>query len=315
MSTDDHIIEIVPCSQNSISHIIGPGGETIQRLQAETNTRIEIIAGPKVSITGTKQEEVSAAKEKIEAIIEHQANPDYEGEEGRTLRHQATEFASARTLKMKEADAAFAANDKQKGHDLLQEAKRLGEEMRQSNADAGRAIIAFNNHENGDSVLDLHGLRAEEAVDAVKLRLNHLAAVNSSKSSSSSVASVDVICGAGLHTKAGHAVALMPAVEKYLRENNFVFVKRGVATLVVNLIEDIANRSGSGDVEPATSGSTIEASPAVVEAPVAQSVASSPAVNVANEAKPATAVAPPSASPTPAGQKTKDSTNSCCAVM
>lgn len=310
MSANDHIVEIVPCSQNSISHIIGPGGETIQRLQAETNTRIEIIAGPKVSITGTKQEEVSAAKEKIEAIIEHQANPDYEGEEGRTLRHQATEFASARTLKMKEADAAFAANDKQKGHDLLQEAKRLGEEMRQSNADAARAIIAFNNHENGDSVLDLHGLRAEEAVDAVKLRLNHLAAVNSSKSSSS-VASLDVICGAGLHTKAGHAVALMPAVEKYLRENNFEFVKRGVATLVVNLIEDITNRSGSGDVEPATSGSTIEASPAVVEAPVAQSVA----VNVADEAKPATAVAPPSASPTPAGQKTKDSTNSCCAVM
>jgi hypothetical protein len=312
VEAEQHVIEVVSCSQSSISHIIGPGGETIQRLQAETNTRIEIIAGPRVSITGTKAEEVMCAKEQIEAIIAHQANPDYEGEEGRALRHKAAEFAAARSLTMKEADAAFSANDKQKGHELLQQAKHLGEEMRQANVDAARAILTFNNTGNSDGVIDLHGLRADEAVDAVKARLNHLAAAgikSDSTAAAASVTALDIICGAGLHTKAGQPVALMPAVEKHLRENNFVFAKRGAATLVVNLIEDVNNRSGSGVIEPRTTSVSRDAP----MPPAPEPTTSTPAPS--QEAGTTTApIAPPSLAPaaTPTKQKPGDS---CCTVM
>lgn len=307
---DDIIVEVVPCTQNSISHIIGPGGETIQRLQADTNTRIEIIAGPKVSISGASAEGVAAASRQVAAIVENQANPDYEGAEGKALRAKATEFASARSIKMKEADALFASGDQKGGHALLMEAKGLGEAMRQANVDAARAILAHNNAQNGDQVIDLHGLRAEEAVDAVKARLNHLA------TNASTTVSLEIIVGAGLHTKVGHSVALMPAVEKHLKEGNYSFTHKGAATLVVSLVDDLVTRSEKSGGEITQSSSTEVASPtphpAIVEADTRQSP-SPPRTDATNEPNAASSAAAPVA-PKPAAAPAK-STSSCCTIM
>ena len=109
----------------AVSHVIGKGGSTIKELKASTNTEISIIDGPKVKVEGERQ--MCEAVKKIKAILDEQANPDYEGPEGKRLRAEAMDsYGDQRTEKSESCRCCIRRWKERRGHALMKEAKGVG---------------------------------------------------------------------------------------------------------------------------------------------------------------------------------------------
>lgn len=283
-------VEEVECTKVAVSHVIGKGGSTIKELKASTNTEISIIDGPKVKVEG-EEANVREAVKKIKAILDEQANPDYEGPEGKRLRAEADSYGDQRSEKSKAADAAFAAGNKDEGHALMKEAKELGEKMHATHKLAAAAIVKNRNDGKGEAYLDLHGLRTEEALEVTNERLDTL-----EQKPEGVDTDLELIPGAGHHSAPGK-VALKPACEDLLK-------KRAIA------YEEAS--AGSFNVHVKGKGNKAAASAETVEAPAASSAKLTAEAH--EDKKDAPAAAPPKQEDKPVEPK-KEKTKSCCLMM
>ena len=280
-------VEEIECTQVAVSHVIGKGGSTIKELKASTNTEISIIDGPKVKVEG-EEANVHEAVKKIKAILDEQANPDYEGPEGKRLRAEADSYGDQRTEKSKAADAAFAAGKKDEGHALMKEAKELGEKMHATHKLAAAAIVKNRNDGKGETYLDLHGLRTEEALEVTNDRLNTL-----EQKPEGVDTDLELIPGAGHHSAPGK-VALKPACEELLKKRSIAFEEASAGSFNVHV-------KGKGN-KVAVAASAAPAEPAPTESAPSAAPAESKAEDATAPAKGDT-------------QSKKEKTKSCCLVM
>lgn len=81
VSTHAPKIRNVSISKEKIGEVIGPGGKTIRKLMAETNTQIDVDDDGTVSITGVEKDEVERAVEMVEGLTkEPKPGEIYDGE-------------------------------------------------------------------------------------------------------------------------------------------------------------------------------------------------------------------------------------------
>jgi polyribonucleotide nucleotidyltransferase len=74
-------IKVIKIDQEKIGEIIGPGGRIIKKMIADTGAQIDVEDDGAVSISGSTEEEVAAAVERIEALTkEVKSGEIYEGE-------------------------------------------------------------------------------------------------------------------------------------------------------------------------------------------------------------------------------------------
>ena len=74
-------IKVVKVPVEKIGEVIGPGGRIIKKIIAETGAQVDVEDDGTVNVSGTKEEAVSAAVSRIEALIkEVQAGEIYDGE-------------------------------------------------------------------------------------------------------------------------------------------------------------------------------------------------------------------------------------------
>lgn len=236
----------ISCTKEGLSHVIGKQGSTIKQIKADSGAEISSEDGPVLKVTG-EQEQVDKATEMIEKILAEQADPDYEGPEGKKLRAEANHAGDERSRLMTEATAKFDAGEKDEGHKLMAEAKIQGELMHTKNEEASRAIVKHLNHGKGDNFLDLHGLRVDEAIKLTEERLDELAAKKETTI-------LELIPGAGHHSAPGK-VALKPACEELLKKRGIAYEVASAGSFNVTVV----GKSGKAAPVAAT---TEEATPA-----------------------------------------------------
>lgn len=74
-------IKVIKIPQDKIGEVIGPGGRTIRGIIAETGTQVDVEDDGSINISGTSEEGVASAVEKVEALVkEVQPGEIYEGE-------------------------------------------------------------------------------------------------------------------------------------------------------------------------------------------------------------------------------------------
>jgi len=74
-------IKVIKIDPTKIGEIIGPGGKMIRKIIAETGAQVDVEDDGSVSLSGTKEEEVAAAIERIENLTKEVAAGEiYEGE-------------------------------------------------------------------------------------------------------------------------------------------------------------------------------------------------------------------------------------------
>lgn len=212
-------------------------------------------------------------------------NPDYEGPRGALLRREADECAHERSRLFDAATAKRESGDHKAANALVEQAKEMGDRMKEKNREAAAAILQYNNGDKGfgDDYLDLHGLREEEAMDFLYARVEHLERTHII----GSTVDFTVIPGAGHHSGPG-GQKLKSATERYLKTKKIPFeiVNEG------QLLAKVPGTAAAADLPAAASPAPAAASPA-------------PAA-----ASPAPAAGTPAAAETP----TKSS-GSCCLVM
>ena len=156
------------CDARWVSHVIGPKAVTLKGLEDSTGASVDIAEDQTlhmipIIIKGTPVA-VSKAVAAIEAIIANAENPDYEGQEGKKWRAEAQHCYEERTrLKILQQEA-FDAGDHKKGHAMIADAKKRGEDAVAANSKAASCIFSFNNDGKGDMYIDLHGLKVDEVV-------------------------------------------------------------------------------------------------------------------------------------------------------
>ena len=283
--------EEIPITKVAVSHVVGRGGEVIKKLKADTNTHIDIVNDSVVKVTG-EEADCKKARALIEAIIAEQANPDYEGPEGKRLRAEADEIGARRDETKKKAQSAFDAGNRDEGHTLMQETSRLSAALAAKNKEAAAAILKNRNDGKGDNYLDLHGLRTEEALDATKQRLAEL-----QEKPTGTHTDLELIPGAGHHSAPGK-VALKPATAHLLTTMKLAFTEHTAGSFMV-----VVPGKGPEKAPDAEPESAVVPAPAVDETPA-------PAPAPLPETK---AEAPTDKKPEE--KKDKKSEGGCCIIM
>jgi DNA-nicking Smr family endonuclease len=250
----------IPCTKEGLSHVIGKQGSTIKQIKSESGAEISSEDGPVLKVTG-EQEQVDKATEMITKILADQADPDYEGPEGKKLRAEANHAGDERSRLMTEATAKFDAGEKDEGHKLMAEAKIQGELMHTKNEEAARAIVKHLNSGKGDNFLDLHGLRVDEAIKLTEERLDELAAKDATTI-------LELIPGAGHHSAPGK-VALKPACEELLKKRGLAYEVASAGSFNVTVVGKSGEAAPPATAPTATAESTTaEADKKEEEAPV-----------------------------------------------
>ena len=135
---------------------------------------------------------------------------DYAGPIGKKLRAEADQLATERQRLQVLANEQFKQGDKKAGHQLLTDSKKLQSQVVGKNAEAAMAVFRFNNDGRGDSLLDLRGLRTDEAVKITTQRLDELQA-----KAVQTVTTLEIVLEAGHNSQTGK-VALKSSTEKLL---------------------------------------------------------------------------------------------------
>eukprot|EP01065_Artemidia_motanka_P035535 TRINITY_DN43439_c0_g1_i1.p1 TRINITY_DN43439_c0_g1~~TRINITY_DN43439_c0_g1_i1.p1 ORF type:complete len:384 (+),score=88.64 TRINITY_DN43439_c0_g1_i1:53-1204(+) len=192
------------CPADAVGAFMGRGGENIQRLEqicgggnyAETGIYVHIYLESSrgkhyVSIEASDPKVLSKCRATVESEIKAALKmADYEGQDGSRLRREAEkQYDSAKTLSGAARSDAFTR-------------------ARELDARAAAAIFEYNNAGRQPNVIDLHGLRVDEAMSFLERRL----------SATRRGCEVEVITGAGHHSEGGlakvKAAALAMAQER-----------------------------------------------------------------------------------------------------
>jgi polyribonucleotide nucleotidyltransferase len=74
-------IRVITVAKDKIGEVIGPGGKTIRKIMADTNTQIDVDDDGNVSVAGVKDSEVEKATDWIESLVKvPEPGEIYEGE-------------------------------------------------------------------------------------------------------------------------------------------------------------------------------------------------------------------------------------------
>lgn len=197
-------------------------------------------------------------------------NPDYEGPRGASLRQEAEDFANERSRLFDAATAKRESGDHKTANALVEQAKEMGERMKEKNREAAAAILQYNNADKGfgEDYLDLHGLREEEAMDYLHARVELLERTHVQ----GSTVDFTVIPGAGHHSgPAGQK--LKTATERYLKSKRIPFelVNEG------QLLAKVSGTAAAADVPAASPGAAAPAPAAANPSPAAPAAAEAPA--------------------------------------
>lgn len=137
--------------------------------------------------------------------INHATDSEY-----KRLRNQADDMYKKRNQLSQQSQQAFKSGDKQRAHDLSQQAKQILEQAEDVNRKAAEYVFRENNSDSAADEIDLHGLYVKEAEYILKNRI--AAAIRTNQSH------LRVIVGKGLHSANGIA-KLKPAVDQLCDES------------------------------------------------------------------------------------------------
>ena len=109
---------------------------------------------------------------------------------------------------------AFEEGDKELAKKLSEEGKEHDEKWKILTKEAGRNIFKEMNKNNENTIIDLHGLFVEEAIEFVEERLNELKGND---------ITLSIITGAGNHSSAG--ALIKPKIHELLKQKNLQFTE------------------------------------------------------------------------------------------
>ena len=225
----EKIIDVTPVQ---VGHVLGKGGATIKAVQERTGAKVEILhEGPRVKITADDDSKLEAAVAEVQAIVENQEHPDYEGAVGSRLRAEANALGDKRAKLFDEATRKREAGDHAAANALVAEAKEVGEAMQARHREAAAAIAKFNNEDKGkgEDFFDMHGLREEEAMELLRERVGRLEA-----KPAGTVTDFEVVPGAGHHSAPG-AQKLKGTTEAFLKEKGYAYEAVNAGTFMVKV--------------------------------------------------------------------------------
>jgi rRNA processing protein Krr1/Pno1/DNA-nicking Smr family endonuclease len=131
----------------------------------------------------------------IDAVVRSQ---DYIGEIGAAHRKEANKLSMQRSALMEASQKAFINGDREEAKKLSEEAKIMGEKMKEANKLARDAIYIHRNKGKEDTFLDLHGLYVQEALYYLNIVLNKFL-------SNDVEDQLECVTGAGHHSPMGIA--------------------------------------------------------------------------------------------------------------
>ncbi|KAG5497722.1 hypothetical protein JKF63_03988 [Porcisia hertigi] len=240
----------ITITEVQIGHVLGKGGSTLKGIQERTGTKLEILKnGPQVKITAEDDSGLAAAEAEVRSIVFNQENPDYEGPEGARLRKKANELGDKRSRLFGEATKMREAGDHEGAKKLVAEGKEAGEAMHALHQQAAAAIAQYNNEAKGkgEDYFDMHGLREEEAMEMLKVRMARLEAKEKNVTTN-----FEVIPGAGHHSAPG-AQKLKDATIKLLKSKGYSYEEVDAGTLLVKVPgsgKDLSSEPNHGDMTP-----------------------------------------------------------------
>lgn len=171
-------------------------------------------------------------------------DPDYEGADGRRLRDEAQHYAEERSRLFDAATAHREKGDHKTANKLVEEAKEMGEKMKEKNREAAEAILYYNNGAKGMGVnyLDLHGLREEEAMQYLLERTERLEA----ETPAGTTVDFEVIPGAGHHSGPG-GQKLKSATERFFKSRQIPYEAINVGAFMAHIEgQGVGSAAGAG---------------------------------------------------------------------
>lgn len=199
-------------------YIVGKGGENIKKIIAETGADIQLDPdknkSDKVVISAKDQSSANKAKKMIKNSIKA-VKEQHENTEEWYQKYQAKvdEHARKRNEYNEAAKKAYESGDGKLAKELSEKAKKEGELMKQAQKEAARAVFKRRNKDNGDDVIDLHGLQVAPAVEIVSEYLDKW---------QRKPGKYIIITGKGLHSDE-KGPKIRPAVEKLLKERKIKY--------------------------------------------------------------------------------------------
>jgi len=133
-------------------------------------------------------------------------------------RKEADEWAAKRRAYIEESKVAYRNGEHKKAKKLSKEARECCEKMEEANWNAAKAILKPQRSKE-IGILDLHGLYLEEAKAATNQFLDHW----TSYPEKSRPESVQIITGAGKHSRRKGYPVIRPEVEIFLKERDLEY--------------------------------------------------------------------------------------------
>lgn len=217
----------VPCPKDAVAALIGDDGDNLRDLRKECGDIAGSDIDIDISIKGVNKEGTNAEVriesshaellEKLKVLVMQEIAEaveagDTTGPEGTSLRAEANEWALKRSHFYHKAEKAREKGEPQQAAEMIAEAKKCGQMMRETNRAAAKSILKHNNDGKGDLFIDLHGLQVQEALRFLEQRLDmHLA--------NATVEVLECVTGAGHHSP-GKLAKIRPAVAQLCTDRN-----------------------------------------------------------------------------------------------
>lgn len=209
--------------QVEIVGVLGHGGATIKKIEAESGARIHIDRKQgSVKYEGS-EEAVSAAKRLVAAAaLKAHETPDYCGEEGGKKRAKALRVQKRAREAKRQSHELWEKGDKAGAKTMSNNGKELDTQAKKLHVQAAHAIYLHRNGGRPDNYIDLHGLFVEEALRFLKERLTTFAPGEK----------LEVVTGAGHHSE-DHQAKIKPAVIAYLARKKLRWEELNAGDLLV----------------------------------------------------------------------------------
>ncbi|XQJ29487.1 KH domain/Domain of unknown function (DUF1771)/Smr domain containing protein, putative [Leishmania guyanensis] len=233
-----------------VGHVLGKDASTLKDIQERTGAKLDILeTGPQVRITADDDAKVAAAKAEVKKIVARQEKPDYEGPKGMRLRKEANDLGCLRSKLFEEATKRREAGDHEGANKLVAKGKEAGMNMQARHREAAVAIAWYNNEAKGkgQNYFDMHGLRVEEAMEMLKVRMARL-----EEQPEGTMTELEVVPGAGHHSAPG-AQKLKAATLEYIKSKGYVYDVVNAGTFLVKVpgrSEGVISKPEYGDKAP-----------------------------------------------------------------
>lgn len=176
-------------------YVVGKGGENIKSIRTETGADVQLDPEKKkadkvVIIADTIDAARKAQKLVLEAVQKVKDQHNDTEAWYQEFQKKVDEHARKRQEYFDAAKKAHDDGDGKLAKELSDKGKKEGELMKQAQTEAARAVFKKRNADNGEDVIDLHGLQVEPAVEIVGEYLDKW---------TKKTGSYTIITGKGLH--------------------------------------------------------------------------------------------------------------------